>query len=96
MKNRKEERITLNKFISFIEEHNCISVEAIARELNISLKTVYFLTNKAEKVLKRRNKKITILPAQCKKCGFTFSKLGATKCPRCGSMWIEREKICIK
>jgi len=96
MKSKKEERITLNQFISFIEEYNCVSVDTIARELNLSLKTVYSLINKAERVLRHKGRKIVIKPAQCKKCGFTFSRLGATKCPRCGSMWIKREKICIK
>lgn len=87
--------ITLQEFIEAIDG-NCISIEHLAKTLDIDLKLAYKLLEKSIKILKRKGKKIKIYKAQCKKCGFVFDRLNPTKCPRCGSMWIEREIICVK
>ncbi len=93
---RKEGNVTVEKLISFIEKNGCVSVVIIAKEFNLKLQTVYRLIEKIERIMKRKGRKVVIKKAYCKKCGFVLDKLGATKCPKCGSMWIERERICLK
>ena len=87
---KRDYTLSLQKIISFIEKNGCVNVVSISKEFRIPLKEVFKIINKIKRV-----KDIKIVPAYCRKCGFKL-KLGSTKCPRCKSMWIEREKICIK
>jgi len=46
--------------------------------------------------LKHSDYRLRIVPAQCRKCDFTFSagKLGKpSKCPRCRSTWLSEPRI---
>jgi len=87
---KKNYTLSLQRIIEFIEKNECVSIVTISREFRIPLKDVFKIVKRIEKI-----REIKIIPAYCRKCGFKL-KLGASKCPKCKSMWIEREKICIK
>ncbi|WP_330999883.1 transcriptional regulator [Archaeoglobus neptunius] len=88
----------VEKVIGLLENQSGLSVREICIALQIEPereREVYGVLKKAAKVLKRKGKRLLMQPPRCKKCGFEFEKMRATKCPRCRSEWIEEARFFI-
>ncbi len=57
---------------------------------------VYSAIMKAAKVVKRKGLELVMIPPRCRKCGFTFDKPKASRCPKCKSEWIEPAVFAIR
>ncbi len=59
-------------------------------------KEIYALMDKIAKIVRRKGKRLMMIPPRCKNCGFEFSKYKATKCPRCKGERIEPARFTIR
>lgn len=57
---------------------------------------VYSAIMKAAKVVRRKGLELVMIPPRCRKCGFTFDRPKAGRCPKCKSEWIDPAKFLIK
>ncbi len=72
-----------------------LSPSEIARILKIDEDNVIADLPRIAEVARRKGWKLIILPQVCKKCGFTFEPTVhvASKCPRCGSQWLQEPRF---
>ncbi len=100
MKNRPKEPAvppergeTLRQEIRDILENRVLSARDISGSVGISVKEVYEHLVHIQKSLGKKGHLFSITPAECKKCGFVFSKRERLrkpgKCPVCKSESIE-------
>lgn len=81
-----------------------LSADDIARELGMDereSKEVYrHLEHIAKTARRKYGKTLLMEPPACRKCGYVFKDLKKprkpSKCPRCGSEWIEPPRFIIK
>ncbi len=81
-----------------------LSVDDIARELDLGPRESREIYNHLEHVARtvraKYGKTLMMQPPYCRKCGYTFNNLKRpkkpSKCPKCGSEWIEPPRFIIK
>ncbi len=86
----------IEDIISLLEQQDGLTAREICKALNLEIQRedeVYSALLKASRILKRKGKKLVMQPPCCKKCGFEFEKVKASKCPRCKSQWIEEARF---
>jgi len=82
--------------IRLLETQDGLTAREICTALKLEPKRerdVYNALLKAAKVLRRKGKTVVMQPPRCRKCGFEFDKIRASKCPRCRSEWIEEARF---
>ena len=82
-------------------EKGPVSANSIANTFGLQIKAVLEDLNHIQKTLKTKSeKRLNVIPAHCKKCGFVFREKERikmpSKCPRCKSEWLEKEKFFIE
>ena len=60
------------------------------------IKEVYSNIEKIAKIVKKKGLELFVMPPKCKNCGFEFSKIKASKCPKCKSERIEEARFVIR
>ncbi|MDI9645954.1 MAG: transcriptional regulator [Archaeoglobales archaeon] len=88
----------LSQIISLLEKRP-MNAREICDALGIEgdkEREIYEMLKKAAKVLKHKGKTLMMQPPRCKKCGFEFENMKASKCPECRSEWIEPARFFIK
>jgi len=86
----------ISKIIDLLKQ-NKYTINELAKLLNISEKQVVNYIEKIILISKKKNWKVIIYPARCKKCGYIFKEnLFPSKCPKCKSEWIEKAIFEIK
>lgn len=60
------------------------------------IKEVHSNIEKIAKIVKRKGLELFVMPPKCKNCGFEFSKIKASKCPKCKSERIEEARFVIR
>jgi hypothetical protein len=84
--------------ISVLEGKSGLTAKEICYLLEIDPereKEIYEVLKKAAKVVKRKGKRLMMIPPKCRNCGFEFDKPRATKCPKCKSERIEAARFFI-
>ncbi|AAB89069.1 MULTISPECIES: transcriptional regulator [Archaeoglobus] len=84
--------------ISLLEQQDGLTAKEICKLLNLEPQReddVYSALLKASKILRRKGKRLVMQPPRCKKCGFEFDRIKASKCPKCKSQWIEDARFFI-
>ncbi len=68
-----------------------ISVPDMARILKIDEENIKADLPRIAELARKKGWRLVIIPQRCKKCGYEFepSVHVASKCPRCGSQWLE-------
>ncbi len=82
----------IEDIINLLESQSGLTAKEICAILKLEPereKDVYSALIKAAKVLRRKGRRLVMQPPRCKKCGFEFDKVKATRCPKCKSEWIE-------
>lgn len=78
---------------------NSLTAKEICNLLDLEpnrIKEVYSNIEKIAKIVKRKGLELMVMYPRCKNCGFEFSKIKASKCPRCKSERIEDAKFMIR
>ncbi len=107
MKNRPKEptipherRETIRREIAEVLENRILSARDISGSVGISVKEVYEHLAHIQRSLGKGGHLLSITPAECKKCGFVFSKREKLKkpgkCPVCRSESIEEPLFSIQ
>lgn len=95
-----ERQETLRKNIISILEERTLSAKEISGTVRIPEKAVYDHLQHIQKTLSRRGLRLTIIPSECKKCGFVFEKREKLrkpgKCPECRNEAITEPVFSIK
>lgn len=68
------------------------TLKELAEAMELPLRVVEDHLRHLEKTLKREGLRLTVQPARCRRCGFTFTHGRLTRpgrCPRCRGNWIE-------
>ncbi len=81
-----------------------LSIDDIARDLGLDPRMtneIYGHLEHIAKTVKRKyGKTLMMEPPRCRRCGYIFSSLRKpkkpSKCPKCGSEWIEPPRFIIK
>ena len=88
-----ERRETVRREIMELLERRLLSAKDISGNLGISVKEVYDHLDHIQKTLTMRAHRLSVTPAECKKCGFVFKKRERLKkpgkCPVCRGESIE-------
>jgi predicted Zn-ribbon and HTH transcriptional regulator len=83
---------TIRKYMIALLEEQTMSARDISAAIRISEKEVYEHLEHIRKTLNKDNAHLKVEPAQCEKCGFSFTKRGRLKkpgkCPLCRSSLI--------
>ena len=84
-----ERQETVRQKIVSVIESQTLSAKEISSDVMVSEKEVYEHLEHIQKTLNKRERHLTITPAECKKCGFVFRKRDRLKkpgkCPVCRS-----------
>lgn len=84
---------TVRREIADVLEGRTLSARDISGAVRISEKDVYEHLSHIQKTINKRDYKLIITPAECKKCGFVFRKRERLKkpgkCPICRGEAIE-------
>jgi len=75
------------------------TLKELAEVLELPLRTVEEHLRHVQKSLKREGLRLTVRPARCRRCGFTFTHGRLTRpgrCPRCRGTWIEAPRVSIE
>ena len=78
-----------------LETAEPLSPSEMARILKIDRENIIADLPRIEELARNKGWKLEIVPQRCKKCGFVFepSIHVASKCPRCGSQWLEEPRF---
>jgi len=83
---------TIRKYIISLLEEYCVSAKDISTYLRISENDVCDHLEHIRRTMNKANRRLNVMPAQCEKCGFIFTKRGRLtkpgKCPVCHSTLI--------
>ncbi len=78
----------------------CLSAKEISADVGVAEKEVYPHLERIKKTLHTEGHTLRITPAECKKCGFVFTKrtrfTKPGKCPICRGTSIEAPLFCIE
>lgn len=84
---------TIRRQIQDVLEQETLSARDISAAVGIPEKDVYGHLEHLQRSLHRENRRLDVTPAQCRKCGFVFTKRSRLsrpgKCPICRSESIE-------
>ncbi len=83
--------VSLNSIIEFLMEGPKTASE-IMRFFQIPKKNLERKLEMIRKICKRKGWKFKFVPARCRSCGYEFSRKEIkipSKCPRCGSEWLD-------
>lgn len=75
------------------------TVGQIAREYGVTLGEIADDLRHLVRSLRHTDYRPEITPAQCRKCGFTFSRdklLKPSRCPACRSSWLSEPQFCVR
>ncbi|MBI5196284.1 MAG: transcriptional regulator [Nitrospirae bacterium] len=82
-----ERKDTLRHGIIALIEGNALTAKEISAAIKISEKEVYEHLEHIRMTLNRHDRRLSVSPAECKKCGFIFEKREKLKkpgkCPEC-------------
>ncbi|HWR57976.1 MAG TPA: hypothetical protein VN328_03730 [Thermodesulfovibrionales bacterium] len=96
----RERHETIRREIADILENRLLSAKDISGSVGVSAKEVYEHLAHIQKSLSKKGHLFNITPAECKKCGFAFSKRERLrkpgKCPVCRSETIEEPLFSIR
>ena len=84
--------------ISLLEKE-ALTVKEICYRLDLEPereREIYAIMEKIARIVKKKGKRLMMIPPRCKNCGFEFSRCKASKCPKCRSERIEPAKFVIK
>ncbi len=87
---------TLTEEIIRLLEKEELSAKEICFKLDLETereKEVYEILKRIAKIVKRKGKKLAMIPPRCKNCGFELRKLKASRCPKCKSERIEAARF---
>jgi hypothetical protein len=91
---------TIRRYIVSLLEENTLSAKDISIYLRIQEKDVSSHLEHIRKTLNKNNQRLTVVPAQCEKCGFAFIKRTRLtkpgKCPICRSSLINQQLFSIQ
>ena len=95
-----ERRETIRrKILSLIETH-VLSAREISADIRISEKEVYEHLGHIQRTLSRKDHAFTLIPPECRKCGFVFRKRDKLKkpgkCPVCKSELIKEPLFSVR
>jgi len=95
-----DRRKTIRKAMMVLLEAERLSAKDISGEVRISEKEVYDHLDHIQKTITKRGARLSLTPAECKKCGFSFKKREKLKkpgkCPLCRSEAIEEPLFSIE
>lgn len=80
-------------------EKEALTVKEICYRLGLEPereKEIYALMEKIARIVKKKGKRLMMIPPRCKNCGFEFSKYKASRCPKCKSERIEPARFAIR
>ncbi|MFO7981950.1 MAG: transcriptional regulator [Desulfuromonadales bacterium] len=84
---------TIRRQIQDVLEQETLSARDISAAVGIPEKDVYGHLEHLQRSLQRENRRLDVTPAQCRKCGFVFTKRNRLsrpgKCPICRGESIE-------
>ena len=84
---------TIRRQIQEVLEQETLSARDISAAVGIPEKDVYGHLEHLQRSLQRENRRLDVTPAQCRKCGFVFTKRNRLsrpgKCPICRGESIE-------
>jgi predicted Zn-ribbon and HTH transcriptional regulator len=60
------------------------------------IKEVYSNIERIAKIIKKRGLNLLMSPPKCRDCGFEFSKIKASRCPKCKSERIDEARFMIR
>ncbi len=91
------ERTLVEEIIELLEKE-ALTVKEICYRLDIKdrEKEVYSLLDRIAKVVRRKGKRLMMIPPRCKNCGFEFRRPKASRCPKCKSERIEPARFVIR
>ncbi len=78
---------------------NSLTAKEICNLLDLEpnrVKEVYSNIEKIAKIVRKKGLELMVMYPRCKNCGFEFSKIKASKCPRCKSERIEDARFMIR
>jgi predicted Zn-ribbon and HTH transcriptional regulator len=91
---------TVRKEIISVLRGRVLSLRDISGEVRVSEKTVLDNLQHIQRTLLKENSRLTIIPAECRKCGFVFRKREKLKkpgkCPVCRSEMIKEPLFSIE
>ncbi|MFW6067877.1 MAG: transcriptional regulator [Myxococcota bacterium] len=76
-----------------------LSIAALARELQVKPKALAEELEHVRRTLAHDPRTLVVLPAECRKCGFTFDPDKLTKpgkCPQCKGTWIQEPHVQVR
>ena len=84
----------IERLIDILKERP-YTLEELSKIFQKDKKVILKYIEEIEKIAKRKGFKLKIQKAYCRKCGFVFKDYDPSKCPKCGSEWIEKAKFYI-
>jgi len=107
MKSRPKEPVipaerheTIRQEMMELLEGRLLSVRDISGDVGISVREAYNHLDHIQRTLNKRSHRLSVTPAECKKCGFVFRKRERLKkpgkCPVCRSESIEEPLFSIE
>jgi len=95
-----ERHETIRRRIAEAIEEQALSAKDISGSVGIPVKEVYEHLEHIHRTLLKKASHLTIIPAECKKCGFVFRKRARFskpgKCPVCRSESIEEPLFSVR
>ena len=95
-----ERQVSVRKEIISVLEGQILSAKEISALVKVSEKEVYSHLEHIQKTINKRKQNLNITPAECRKCGFVFSKRDRLKkpgkCPICHGEFIQEPLFTVK
>ncbi len=95
-----ERRETVRQEIMGVLEGRLLSAKDVSGQVGISVKEVYDHLDHIQRTLNMKSHRLSVTPAECKKCGFVFKKRERLKkpgrCPVCRGESIEEPLFLIE
>ncbi len=86
------------KILALLEKYE-LSAKEICIKLDLEAereKEIYEILKRVSRIVKRKGKRLMMIPPRCKNCGFELSKANAKRCPKCKSERIEDARFTIR
>lgn len=87
------------RIIDLLIENDGLTAKEICNLLDLEpnrIKEVYSNIEKIAKIVKKKGLELLVMYPRCKNCGFEFSKIKASRCPKCKSERIEDARFTIR
>jgi len=92
------ERTLIEEIIDLLERE-ALTAKDICHKLGLEPdreKEIYSILDRVAKIVRRKGKKLMMIPPRCRSCGFEFSKPKSTRCPKCKGERIEPARFTIR